>query len=569
MKRFTQLYLEVERTTRTSEKADALRRYFDNAPDQDAAWALAVLTGRRPVRAAPTKRLRAWAADAAGLPAWLVDECYSAVGDLSETLALLLPAPDPDRAAQGEAEPLHQVMQERLVPLAHMHEAQQRASVEDTWASRGPMQRFVFHKLMGGAFRFGAAKKVVANALAASAGVDPAVMQHRLAGDFQPTADAYRALRQGDAADPARPYPFYLAHPLEDDPAERLEDPAHWLAEWKWDGIRAQLLRREGRCVLWSRGDEVVTGAFPEISAAAADLPDGLVLDGEILAWDHQAAADTPDASSAASAGGALRNSGVPLPFASLQKRLNRKDVQPALFPDVPVAFMAYDILERDGQDLRPQPTQARRDQLEAGSEHFDHQTIRLSPRITFSNWQELAELRQESRKRGVEGVMLKRLDAPYGVGRTDKGRWWKWKVDPFTIDAVMVAAQRGHGRRASLFTDYTFALWTGPERGQGELTPIAKAYSGLTDAEFVEVDRFIQKNTVGKKGAYRGVAPELVFELAFEAVRESSRHKSGLAVRFPRMARWRKDKRPEDADTLSALRALQPNNPAQQGGPA
>ncbi|MEM9296298.1 MAG: cisplatin damage response ATP-dependent DNA ligase, partial [Planctomycetota bacterium] len=448
MKRFTRLYEEVERTTRTSEKQDALRRYFDDAEDADAAWALAVLTGRRPIRAVPTKRLRAWAAEAANLPPWLVDECYSAVGDLSETLALILPPPDPDRASLAEDEPLHHVIEEHLLPLAAMNEDAQRLAVQDAWATRGPRQRFVFHKLISGAFRFGAAKKIVVNALAASADVDPAVMQHRLAGGFTPTPDAYRALRQGDADDPARPYPFFLAHPLQDDPANALGDAADWIAEWKWDGIRAQLIRRDSRTVLWSRGDELVTQAFPEIAAAASTLPNGAVLDGELLAWrDAESNGEVPPHSKRPCGAASVHTSGGPLPFASLQKRLNRKDVQPALFPDVEVVFMAYDLLELDGRDLRHQPTHDRRAALEAFlKQHADAPALRLSTRIDFDTWPALAQLRDQSRERGVEGVMLKHAGASYGTGRTNKGQWWKWKVDPFTIDAVMIAAQRGHG---------------------------------------------------------------------------------------------------------------------------
>ncbi|MEM6460167.1 MAG: ATP-dependent DNA ligase, partial [Planctomycetota bacterium] len=426
---------------------------------------------------------------------------------------------------------------------AQMTEAEQKASILETWQAFDTSQRFLFHKLISGNFRFGAAKKLVVNALAAAAAartgeaVEPAVMQHRLGGrPIAPTAAAFDALLAGGADDDARPYPFYLAHQLDAPPedfAEVLGEPRRWAAEWKWDGIRAQLIRRGGQTLLWSRGDELITDAFPELRAAGDALPDGTVLDGEVLAYE----------------------AGGPLPFSLLQRRLNRKRMEAMLFADVPVVFMAYDLLEADGEDLRERTTDERRGRLEAVLPDGEP-ALRLSPRIDFASWEDLAEKRGESRERGVEGVMLKRADAVYAAGRV-RGDWWKWKVDPYTVDCVMVYAQRGSGRRSSLFTDYTFAVWSGEGRGVGELVPVTKAYSGLTDEEFAKVDRFIQKHTVGKRGSFRQVEPELVFEIAFEGINPSDRHKSGVALRFPRMHRWRTDKPPEEADTLGSLLGL------------
>ncbi len=533
MRRFTQLFLEVDRTTRTSEKTAALRRYFEEAPPEDAAWALAVLTGQKLIRRVSYKRLRAWAGEATGYGDWLLGECHSSVGDLSETLSLILPpakAPRPD-------EPLRRVVEERILPLAQMTEAEQRTALLGAWDAFDGTERFLFHKLISGNFRFGAARKVVVNALAAAAGVDPAVMQHRLSGRYTPSVAAFGALLSaddGDNDDPARPYPFYLAHQLDDPPTvHAMGQPSDWRAEWKWDGIRAQLIRRSGQTLLWSRGDELITDAFPELRAAGDLLSDGTVLDGEVLAWDED----------------------QPLPFGSLQKRLNRKRVEMMLFVDVPVVFMAYDALEADGQDLRQTDTDARRAVLERLLP--GDAALRLSPLIAFESWDELAVLRAESRDRGVEGVMLKRAEASYGTGRTDRGSWWKWKVDPYTVDCVMVYAQRGTGRRSTLYTDYTFAVWDGDERGQGELVPVTKAYSGLTDEEFAKVDRFIRGHSTGKKGSFREVKPELVFEIAFEGINASDRHKSGVALRFPRMHRWRTEKKPTEADTLGSLKRL------------
>ncbi|MEO0514134.1 MAG: ATP-dependent DNA ligase [Planctomycetota bacterium] len=526
MKLFAQLFTEVDATTRTSEKTAALRRYFEQAPPADAVWALRVLTGQKLIRAVPYKRLRAWAAEAAGLEAWLFNECYGAVGDLSETLSLVLPAP-----SEPSDQPLHQLIEQRILPLAQMTEAEQKTSVTATWRTLDATQRFLFHKLISSNFRFGAARKVVINSLAQAAQVDPAVMQHRLSGrPIEPTPEAFTQLLAGSDSDDARPYPFYLANQL-DVPAHELGEPADWSAEWKWDGIRAQIIRRGGQTMVWSRGDELITEAFPELRAVGEALPDGTVIDGEVLAYENDR----------------------PLSISLLQRRLNRKRMEPMLFADVPVVFMAYDVLELGGEDIRSATTQYRRQQLVDILP--DEPGLQISPLIEFKDWDHLARLRDESRDRGVEGVMLKRRDAPYAAGRV-KGAWWKWKVDPYTADCVMIYAQRGSGRRSSLFTDYTFAVWAGTP-GSSELVPVTKAYSGLTDEEFGKVDHFIKNHTLGKKGSFRQVEPKLVFEIAFEGINESDRHKSGIALRFPRMHRWRTDKIPAEADTLESLQTL------------
>ncbi len=532
MQRFTQLFLEVDRTTRTSEKTAALRRYFEDAQPRDAAWALAVLTGQKLIRRVSYKRLRQWAGEVTGFDDWLLSECHSSVGDLSETLALILPPAD---APGPSGEPLHRVVEERILPLPLMTETQQRDAIRKAWKTFDGHERFLFHKLISGNFRFGAARKVVINALAAAADIDPAVMQHRLAGTYTPSVENFEALLRGgdDVEDPARPYPFFLAHQLDDDPADVLGDVADWRVEWKWDGIRAQLIRRAGQTLLWSRGDELITDAFPELRAVGDRLPDGTVIDGEVLAWDGD----------------------KPLLFGQLQKRLNRKRVELMLFMDVPVVFMAYDLLEHAGDDQRAHSTDQRRETLEQVL--IEDEALRLSQLVEAESWEQLADLREESRAHGVEGFMLKRADAPYGTGRTGKGLWWKWKVDPYTVDCVMIYAQRGTGRRSTLYTDYTFAVWNGKQRGEGELVPVTKAYSGLTDEEFAKVDKFIRDHSVGKKGSFRQVKPELVFEIAFEGINESERHKSGVALRFPRVSRWRTDKQPEEADTLVDLKRL------------
>jgi DNA ligase-1 len=526
MRRFTQLYGEIDGTTRSSEKLAALERYFRDAPPEDAAWALYFLSGRRMKRLMATPPLREWAAAEAGIAPWLVDECYGATGDLAETLALLIPGAG---AGAGTELPLHQVVERRVLPLRTMLPAQQRELVRATWRELDEPQRLLWHKLITGNFRVGVAARQVAKALATVAGVDPAVMADRLAGWNEPTTAAFARLLSGDEADAARkPYPFFLASPLQEPPSS-LGDISDWIIESKWDGIRCQLIRRDDRVVLWSRGEELVTAQFPEIAAAGGTLPIGTVLDGEILAFEGDA----------------------PLPFALLQRRLNRKGFAPTLFDEVPIVFMAYDLLEHDGNDQREQPLALRRDRLGELLRDIHEPRLRLSPPANATTWEGLEQLHQTARQRGVEGLMLKRRDSRYGVGRT-RGDWWKWKVDPFTVDAVLIHAQGGSGKRASLLTDYTFGVWDG-----NELVPIAKAYSGLTDEEIRRVDSFIRRNTLERFGPVRVVKPELVFELAFEGIAASGRHRSGIALRFPRMNRWREDKPPEEADSLDTLRQL------------
>lgn len=522
MIRFTQLYRELDRSNRTRDKLQALRSYFEHAPAEDAAWALYFLTGNKVPRAVNTRHLREWAAEASGMPLWLVEECYDTVGDLAETMALLLP-----RTEAVCRLPLHRLVEERLLPLKECPEDDRKAVLIRTWAEMDLDQRFIWNKLITGAFRLGVARTLVVRALSEVAGIPRAEMAHRIMGEWSPTADLYRRLRspQPDAGHPARPYPFYLAYALEDEPAA-LGRPCQWQAEWKWDGIRAQMIHRRGEVIIWTRGEEMVGDRYPEVRDAARTLPEGVVLDGEILAWRGD----------------------QPLPFGDLQKRIGRRKPGKKLLADTPVAFQAYDLLEWDGLDQRSLPLYERRARLET-LELSD--PLCLSPTLSFDTWADLEGLQAQARARNVEGIMLKRRDSVYGVGR-EKGPWWKWKVEPFTMDVVLMYAQRGHGRRSSLYTDYTFGAWEGDR-----LVPVAKAYSGLTDAEIRRVDAYVRRHTIERHGPVRVVKPELVFELAFEGIRESSRHKSGIAVRFPRMARWREDKRPDQADRLETLRRL------------
>jgi DNA ligase-1 len=528
MQRFSALYTALDETNRTNDKVAALVDYFSSAPAEDAAWALYFLTGRRLSRVISSALLRTWAAEDSGLPMWLVEESYDAVGDVAETLALLLP-----ESSHAVQMPLHQVVEERIKPLSSLDTASQLALVRRTWEELPTNQRFVWNKLITGAFRVGVGRTLVVRALAQVAAIDPAVMAHRLMGHWEPAAADYTLLLdpQSDNISHTQPYPFYLAYPLEGDLSEIGPRP-EWQVEWKWDGIRAQVIHRRDDILVWTRGEELVTDVYPEIAALGAALPPGTVIDGEILAWrDEQ-----------------------PLPFNVLQQRIGRKRIDAAFLRQAPVLLMAYDLLEWDGEDWRNRTLAARRQQLAEIVAALPEAACRLSPIVESPDWQSVTKLRQESRDRGAEGFMIKRLQSAYGVGRV-KGDWWKWKIDPYSVDAVMVYAERGHGRRASLYTDYTFAVWHG-----SELVPIAKAYSGLTDDEIRKVDTFVRNNTTERFGPVRAVKPELVFELAFEGIQSSKRHKSGIALRFPRMARWRQDKRPQEADTLASLQALLAN---------
>src|SRR5436309_4663137 len=533
MKLFADLYAALDETTKTSAKVAALARYFAAAPPADAAWAVYFLVGRKPKQVVPSKKLREWAIAAAGLPDWLFDESYHAVGDVAETITLLLP--DPTGSAP---EPLHWWVEEVLLPLRKMAEAEQRAALVRAWREMDRRQRFVWNKLITGEFRVGVSHLLVTRALAGVSGMPPATVAHRLMGDWSPTPGFYERLvgPEDGAVETSRPYPFFLAYPLEAQP-ETLGPVRDWQAEWKWDGIRSQLIRRSGQTFLWSRGEELVTERYPELRAVGDALPDGTAIDGEILPWGER---------------------GVQ-PFGQLQRRIGRKTLGKKLLADVPVALLAYDLLEDGGVDIRDRPLEERRARLEnvvagiAASGWEGDDRLKLSPVVPADSWEGLAQLRAESRSRNVEGLMLKRHGSPYRVGRV-RGDWWKWKIEPYTIDAVLILAQRGSGKRASLYTDYTFGLWD-----EGKLVPVAKAYSGLTDAEIRQVDAFVRRNTLETFGPVRTVKPELVFELGFEGIQPSSRHKSGVAVRFPRMLRWRTDKKAEEADTLATVRKLLP----------
>ncbi|MDP9066019.1 MAG: ATP-dependent DNA ligase, partial [Pseudomonadota bacterium] len=495
----------------------------------DAAWAVYVLIGRRLKRSVGPALLRTWLFEEAGLPQWLVDETYASVGDLAETIALLVPAGKTQADQQPTDLPLSQWFLERILPLAGQTAAEKRAHIVGWWHGLAYRECFLVNKLLTGGLRVGVSRSLVTRALAECLDQPRVQIERALIGNWEPSASFWSALtlNQGNLH-VAHPYPFFLASPLEA-PLASLGERGAWLVEWKWDGIRGQIVRRDGRATLWSRGEEVITDRFPEIIAAAQALPDGTVIDGEVLAWQR----------------------GVALPFARLQQRIGRSKLSAKILEDIPARFIAYDLLESGGADLRPHTLRERRGRLEALVPAGQSSVIGTSPALGEETWEALGAARDQARSRGVEGLMLKAWNSPYGSGR-QRGAWWKWKVDPFVFDGVLLYAAPGHGRRSNLYTDYTFGVWH-----EGSLVPVAKAYSGLTDAEIRALDRWIRINTKERFGIVRSVEPAQVFELAYEGIAASSRHKSGIALRFPRMLRWRADKPAREAGTLGELREV------------
>jgi DNA ligase-1 len=534
MRLFAELVVKLGTSTKTNDKLEALTRYFGMSADADKVWVIALFSGRRPKRTVNSTQLQEWCIAAAGLPPWLFEESYHTVGDLAETIALLLPE-SPSQEITHEGADLSWYLQQ-LIALSKEEETVKKDFILDCWQQMNKEERFVFNKLITGGFRIGISQKTIVNALAKTAGVDAAIIAHRISGDWEPATTSFTALLGGEGGDLSRPYPFYLAYALEED-LTTLGDPRDWQAEWKWDGIRGEIIKREGQFFVWSRGEELMTDRLPEYQDFKDLLPDGTVLDGEIIGLTQDPGHnDQPF---------------LPMPFAALQTRIGRKNVTKKHLSEVPVGFIAYDLLECEGGDWRGKPLSERRTRLQEIIAAAAHPLLVLSPLVSFSSWEQLTTARTQSRERGSEGIMLKRRSSTYQVGRR-RGDWWKWKIDPLVIDAVMVYAQKGHGRRSNLYTDYTFAVRQGDQ-----LLTFTKAYSGLTDKELAEVDAFVRRNSLEKFGPVRTVKPELVFEIAFEGIAASARHKSGVALRFPRINRWRKDKRPDEIDTIEDLKKM------------
>jgi DNA ligase-1 len=544
---FADLVILLGTSTKTNDKLEALTDYFARAEDADKVWVIALFSGRKPKRTVNSTQLQTWCRELTGLPQWLFEESYHTVGDLAETIALLLPEP---AGVVSAASDLSWYL-EKLKDLSQEEEPVKKAFILACWGNMSREERFVFNKLITGGFRIGVSQKMIVNALAKTVKLSPSVIAHRISGNWDPSHTSFEALLSEESVglDISRPYPFYLAYALEDS-LPSLGEPEQWQAEWKWDGIRGQLVKRGGQLFVWSRGEELMTDKFPEYQEFIQLLPDGAVLDGEIIGLSPRqgrAAEGPAEPAPVTDASPEFR----PLPFALLQTRIGRKNVTKKQLTEAPVGFIAYDLLEYESEDFRTRPLSERRRLLEKIVKDASHPMLRLSPVISFHRWEDLSDMRTRSRETGSEGIMLKKKDSPYQVGRK-RGDWWKWKIDPLVIDAVMVYAQKGHGRRSNLYTDYTFAVKDGDK-----LVTFTKAYSGLTDKELAEVDAFVKRNSLEKFGPVRTVKPELVFEIAFEGIAASGRHKSGVALRFPRINRWRKDKKPEEIDTLDDLKKL------------
>ncbi|NAS10677.1 ATP-dependent DNA ligase [Poritiphilus flavus] len=544
MKDFALLIKTLDSTNKTNEKVAALAHYFRTATDDDKVWTIAILSHRRPPRPVNTTLLRNWASELAAIPLWLFEESYHIVGDLAETIALVIPS-----SKKSTDKSLTQFLRE-MIALKTAEEEDKKSYLLENWETLNYYERFVFTKLITGGFRIGVSQKLMTRSLSKATGIDEDILAYKLMGNWNPDTISFQqlVLEQNENDMRSKPYPFYLAYAVEDE-VEKLGPPESWFAEHKWDGIRAQVIIRNKELFVWSRGEELVTDKYPEFQIFPQIIPDGTVLDGEILPYPNNEIGS----------------------FNDLQTRIGRKTVSKALLQKVPVILKAYDLLEWQGKDIRELAFSERREILEElylkltepeqrANAFFSgsHRVLQLSETIDFDSWEEAARERERSREVKSEGLMLKRRDSPYLVGRK-KGDWWKWKVDPLTVDAVLTYAMRGHGRRSNLFTDYTFALWDENEAGERELVTFAKAYSGLTDAEFREVDAWIKKNTLERFGPVRSVTPHHVFEIAFEGIAFSKRHKSGVATRFPRILRWRKDKKMEEADSLEDIKKLIP----------
>lgn len=519
--------MNLDRTNKTNAKVELMKDYFLSAPDDDKLWALTLFTGRRPSFKVNRTMVKEWAAAEANIPMWLFQESYHSVGDLGETISLVLPSSQTSSSEKSLTEWFHY-----LSLLPGMTDEEKHDHILGAWTQLSQHETFVFNKLLMGSFRIGVSQTLVVRALAEATATDSSVIAHRVMGQWEPSTTTFEQLilDEGENDNASRPYPFFLAYPIEGD-VSSLGNPDDWMVEWKWDGIRSQIIYRNGELFIWTRGEELSTDKFPELHFLASVLPEGTVLDGEIVSY----------------------HDGRPMPFNVLQTRIGRKNLSKKVLEEAPVAFLAYDILEVNGADARSMTQFQRRTELEKLYKNIPKQSVfNLSPLVEFTSWDDLHTLHPTSRENIAEGFMIKRKSGTYQVGRK-KGDWWKWKIDPLSVDAVLIYAQKGSGRRAELFTDYTFAVWG----DDGKLIPFAKAYSGLTDVEIGQVDYFIKRNVIEKFGPVRTVKPELVFEIGFEGINESSRHKSGIAVRFPRILRWRKDKKATEADTLESLKGI------------
>lgn len=526
MQNFVQLFQRLEQSTEADDKVEALIKYFQLAEAKDKLWAIALLLAeQRPKRSVTAPRLSHWAREYAQIPDWLFDASYQVVHSLNETSTLVLPKP------KARLQKSLSYWIDYILQLANLESAQRQVQIQEAWAGLPTNECYIFNLLVTGCFRVQVSRKLMAMALAKITGQEEAVLAHRLMGDWTPDSITFEALvLAGQAvADPSKPYPFFLAHGLNDEP-ENLGDESEWLVEYLWAGLRGQIVVRNREMFVWSRAEELLSDKFPELQIFKANIPDGTVIEGEILPFKD----------------------GQVLPFQALETRIGRKNLSKSVLQQAPVVFRAYDLLEWQGVDWRERPLMERRAQLEALVQEYQNDgVLQLSTAIPFESWSDLEAERIRSRELGSTGLMLKRKNSPYSAGRQG-GNWWKWKVTPYTVNAVLIYAQSGNGDSANVYTDFTFAVWD-----DQQLVPFTKVYEGLTAAEYLEINTWIRQNTLERFGPVRRVKPELVFELAFEGIQLSSRHKSGVVLRLPRIQRWHKDKSIEGAGRLENLKQL------------
>ena len=525
MKKFAKLFFDLEQTEQTGEKVDLMLHYFRSVSDEDKLWMIALFTGRRPKRVASSALQREWATELAGIPIWLFDECYGAVGDLSETISLLLPDP----VSLEDHSLAHWI--NYIIALEGRSEDERKESTVNAWNVLSKQERFIFNKIISSTFRVTISQNLVVRALSLLTGMNSAGIMSRIMGKWNAeniSLDELLGNGQDESSDISVPYPFLSAHPLEGKP-ESIGDPKEWVAEWKWDGIRVQIIKRGDLMFIWSKGEELLTGKFPEFNILQTNLPDGIVLDGEILPYANEKI----------------------LSFGVLQNRIGKKNLNGKILSEAPVVFFAYDILEYNGEDIREKTLIDRRDILNKLIREVDLPVLHFSKEIEFSEWEELNLLCSKSRDYSAEGLMLKRKDSSYKED-TENPNWHKWKTDPLTAHAVLIYAQTGTGKRANLYSEYTFGVWK-----DGQLVSFTKANSGLSDKEVTEIDKWVRENAIEKFGPVRTVKPTLVFEIGFEGIQASNRHKSGIVLRAPHILRWRMDKKIDEADTLETLKGI------------
>ena len=520
MNRFAALLDALLFTPSRNGKLRLMQEYFASQPDPERGWALAALTGELVFDAAKPSQVRALAA--ARVDPELLGWSYDFVGDLAETVSLIWPE------RPGVQTPVPSLAE--IVEQLKATSRNEVGSLLEPWLDAlDATGRWALLKLVTGSLRIGVSARLAKTALAEWGGVEINRIEevwHALAPPYQPLFEWLEGCGPAPQTGDLPTFcPLMLAQPIEESDLKGL-DPQDYLAEWKWDGIRVQLVARGDVRRLYSRSGDDIGAAFPDV---LEPMPADVTLDGELLV---------------------LRNGEV-APFNDLQQRLNRKTPTPKLLRDYPAAVRLYDILRAGEEDLRTLPFVERRSRLEGWYARELPPGLDLSPLVPFASWEELRELRDGARERGIEGLMLKRADSLYLAGRP-KGPWFKWKRGALTLDTVLMYAQRGHGKRSSFYSDYTFGAWHG-----GELVPVGKAYSGFTDEELQRLDRWIRNNTVQRYGPVREVAPQIVLEIAFDSVHRSTRHKSGVAMRFPRVHRVRWDKPVGEADTLETLEQL------------